>query len=273
MNKAITAIVTATVTVAFLALALPAISQAQDVNDHLKCYKIKDSHKYMAVADLITNSDQSMYPSEAGCRILVKSKEFCLPVKKDRTMQPNDKRDAPHEDVVGQDLTNDFLCYKVRCPKDPAGAMPPSAQDVVDQFGQREIGGFRTTKICTPTWKVFDTNDQPDLIPVPSPLTGSFCMRDAAAANLLVTVENQGAAGAGPTQVSVEFQTATGPVTNSVSVPALGAGVSTSVAVPFPVSPNWCYQPNCQFKITVDSTGTELESDETNNVASDFCLG
>jgi|GEM_PF-2223226 len=273
MNKAITAIVTATVTVAFLALALPAISQAQDVNDHLKCYKIKDSHKYSAVADLVTNSDQSMYPSEAGCKIMVKSKEFCLPINKDRIMQPDNKRDAPHEDVVGQDLTNDFLCYKVRCPRDPTGAMPPSAQDVVDQFGQRVIGGFRTIRMCTPAWKVFDNNDQPDLVPVPSPLTGSFCMRDAAAASLLVTVENQGAAGAGPTQVSVEFQTATGPVTNSVSVPALGAGVSTSVAVPFPVSPNWCYQPNCQFKITVDSTGTELESDETNNVASDFCLG
>jgi hypothetical protein len=273
MNKAITAIVTATVTVAFLALALPATSQAQNVNDHLKCYKIKDSHKYSAVADLITNYEQSMYPSEAGCKIQVKSKEFCLPVNKDRIMQPNNKRDAPHEDVVGQDLTNDFLCYKVRCPKDPAGVMPPSAQDVVDQFGERVIGGFRTTKMCTPAWKVFDNNDLPDLIPVPSPLTGSFCMRDTAAANLLVTVENQGAAGAGPTQVSVEFQTATGPVTNSVSVPALGAGVSTSVAVPFPVSPNWCYQPNCQFKITVDSTGIEVESNETNNVANDFCLG
>ena len=135
MNKAITAIVTATVAVAFLALALPAISQAQNVNDHLKCYKIKDSHRYSAVADLITNSDQSMYPSEAGCRIMVKSKEFCLPINKDRILQPNSKRDAPHEDVVGQDLTNDFLCYKVRCPKDPTGAMPPSAQDVVDQFG------------------------------------------------------------------------------------------------------------------------------------------
>ncbi len=156
MNKAITAIVTATVTVAFLALALPAISQAQNVNDHLKCYKIKDSHRYSAVADLITNSDQSMYPSEAGCRILVKSKEFCLPINKDRILQPNNKRDAPHEDVVGQDLTNDFLCYKVRCPTDPTGAMPPSVQDVVDQFGQREISGFRTTKMCTPAWKVFD---------------------------------------------------------------------------------------------------------------------
>jgi len=151
--------------------------------------------------------------------------------------------------------------------------MPPSVQDVVDQFGQREISGFRTTKMCTPAWKVFGNNDLPDLIPVASALTGSFCMRDAAAANLLVTVENQGAANAAPTQVTVEFQTATGPVIHTASVPALAAGVSTSVAVPFPVGPNWCYEPDCQFRITVDSAGTELESDETNNVASDYCPG
>jgi hypothetical protein len=154
MNKSITAIVTATVTVAFLALALPAISQAQDVNDHLKCYKINDEHKYSARADLLTNEEQLMYPDER-CRIKVRSKEFCLPVTKDRQLQLNNPHDAPHEDVIGQDLTNDFLCYKVRC-KNLAGENPPEVQEVVDQFGQRKIGGFRTTKICTPAWKIFD---------------------------------------------------------------------------------------------------------------------
>ena len=77
--------------------ATPPPSHAQMPNDHLKCYKIKDGHKgerFRAVADLLTNEAQLMYPHESSCSIVVNSLEFCLPISKDRRFNPDDPRDA-----------------------------------------------------------------------------------------------------------------------------------------------------------------------------------
>lgn len=137
-----------------LTAVLAPANSAQAQDDHLRCYKIKDSHKFTAIADLETLESQNIFPDEQGCKVIVRSKEFCVPVTKTRTLQPGDSRDAPDQVVTGQTLSNDFLCYKVRCPKQD---FMPDSQEVEDQFGTRSISSFRTSKVCTPTNKIGNT--------------------------------------------------------------------------------------------------------------------
>ncbi len=104
----------------------------------------------------------------------------------------------------------------------------------------------------------------PDLIPIPD-ANGNFCKIDRAG-KLTVTVKNQGTADAGPSETKVVFPN--GSV--SVPTPAIPAGGSVNVVVQIPTG---CFQPDCGFRITVDSTGVVTESNEGNNTASGSCLG
>jgi hypothetical protein len=104
----------------------------------------------------------------------------------------------------------------------------------------------------------------PDLVPVPD-TQGSFCRREGG--SLIVTVRNQGSAGAGPSVTRVDFG-AHGAV--DMPTPALGPGASVDLAFPIPVG---CFDPDCEFRIVVDVTGTVVESDEGNNFASGSCIG
>jgi len=106
----------------------------------------------------------------------------------------------------------------------------------------------------------------PDLVPVPSP-AGGFCVRHGD--QLLVTVRNQGAAAAGPSTTRVDFGAFGSP---TQPTPPLAPGASTVLTFTIPTSPN-CFNPDCEFKITVDSAGVVTESDEANNVAIGVCLG
>jgi len=109
----------------------------------------------------------------------------------------------------------------------------------------------------------------PDLVPVnPNPAAGpnGFCKRDQQG-RLLVTVRNQGAAPAGGSQTMVKISAGAPAVVNT---PALAAGTPTVLPVPFP---NGCFQPDCSFKITVDSAGQVNESNEGNNTSDGLCLG
>lgn len=54
--------------------------------------------------------------------------------------------------------------------------------------------------------------------------------------------------------------------------PALAPGASTQLTFTIPTSPN-CFDPDCEFQITVDSAGQVTESDENNNVAKGTCRG
>jgi len=104
---------------------------------------------------------------------------------------------------------------------------------------------------------------KPDLIPVPD-AQGQFCrIRDG---RLIVTVRNQGCGDAGPSVTRVDFNSGT----VSQPTPAIPAGASVDVL--FPIPPG-CFQPDCGFKITVDSNGQVDESNEANNTASGFCIG
>ncbi len=105
--------------------------------------------------------------------------------------------------------------------------------------------------------------DRPDLVPRPGP--NGFCRREDGV--LIVTVCNQGSAPAGPSTTTVDF-----PGHDSVSVPtpAIPAGGCVDIKADIPVG---CFDPDCEFRITVDSAGVVTESDETNNTATGRCIG
>lgn len=107
-------------------------------------------------------------------------------------------------------------------------------------------------------------SDLPDLVPVPNE-HGSFCRRDER--ELTVTVCNQGSGPAGPSTTTVDFGQH-GRV--DVPTPSLAAGACIDLKADIPLG---CFDPDCQFRIIVDSTGVITESDETNNIATGLCLG
>lgn len=104
---------------------------------------------------------------------------------------------------------------------------------------------------------------KPDLIPVPDPTLG-FCRRQGL--KLTVTVRNQGT-DAGPSVTRVNFGTFG---IASQPTPALAAGASIDLVFAIPAG---CFNPDCDFRITVDSNNQVDESNEGNNTASGNCLG
>ncbi len=118
----------------------------------------------------------------------------------------------------------------------------------------------------------------PDLVPY-SPLGTSqdaYCRTDQKG-QLVVGVNNVGAAGATTSQTRVVFTTSTGPVTMNVSTPTVNPKVPVDVTVSFPTSPSFCYNPNCIFTITVNADGAVTEGPQPaasgNNTATGMCLG
>jgi hypothetical protein len=104
--------------------------------DHMKCYKIRDTRKFVAEVDL-----ESRFGLEAGCRLKSPAVEYCVPVgKKVVAMSPSGG--AP---VDGVCLTQEQLCYKLRC--DPP---VPAASSVTDQFGSHDVTPRKAVKLCAP---------------------------------------------------------------------------------------------------------------------------
>jgi len=111
----------------------------------------------------------------------------------------------------------------------------------------------------------------PDLVPLgKADLTGppSFCKKDPQSNKLIVTVKNQGRGSAAASTTTVEFNPG-----GSFPLPtaAIAAG-GTLDLTPLEI-PAACYNPDCEFKITVDSAKQINESDEDNNSAEGSCLG
>ncbi len=148
-------------TAAVLAFGLAATTAQAQIHDHLKCFKVKDPSSFGAMADL-RPEDNGTFEADAGCSISVRSRQLCIPVAKELL-----STEGPDLDVSGIDLTNAFLCYKVRC---PAADLPPSLQ-MSDQFGTRTLTGLRTSTVCAPA--IFGappvttttTNTVPDGVP------------------------------------------------------------------------------------------------------------
>jgi subtilisin family serine protease len=114
----------------------------------------------------------------------------------------------------------------------------------------------------------------PDLVPVRLPNMGmdpiAYCNLDDRK-RLVVTVKNQGDAGAPASTTRVTFHSVPGgDVVVDLPTPALAAGESVDLD---PIELPNCYHPNCHFTITVDVTGVVAESNEANNTAEGYCLG
>ena len=142
--------------------------------DHLKCYRIKDPFRFKASARIspLQNPPLSLAP---GCRIKVTAREFCVPAHKQ--LGPTLSTNIPFEDLSGQDLINDFLCYKIRCPRQDQ----PKRLAVADQFGRRVIQGFKPVRLCVPTRKLplaercCDPSKEPGQDGVASCIEGHMC--------------------------------------------------------------------------------------------------
>ena len=113
--------------------------------------------------------------------------------------------------------------------------------------------------------------EKPDLIPFSS--TVQFCDLDGGG-NLLVRVKNVGAGVSPNVHIQVVFFLSGG--ATKAERPALGTGAlnpgQTSLAIPVPIPPG-CYNPDCDFRITVDALNEAKESDEGNNTVDGSCLG
>jgi hypothetical protein len=105
----------------------------------------------------------------------------------------------------------------------------------------------------------------PDLIPLADAKTG-FCKGDDQG-NLIVTVKNQGSADAGASTTTVVFARGG---TFSQPTPPIPAGGTVNLFFPIPAA---CFDPDCSFRIIVDSGNQVTESNEGNNTASGTCLG
>ena len=106
---------------------------------------------------------------------------------------------------------------------------------------------------------------KPDLIADNNPSDwASFCDFDDE--NLIVYIINQGTADAGPSTVEVDFGQH-GKV--SQPVPNLTVGATTTILIPMS---HVCYDPDCEFVITVDSSNDIDESNELNNIQTGSCL-
>ncbi len=112
--------------------------------DHLKCYKIKDPNKLAGVVDL--NSQQ--FGLEMNCRIS-KTVRFCVPVTKAVTSAFLNGAQITPSPVSGQNLIDDYVCYKILC-KTP----PPASAKVQDQFSTRTLTKFKPADVCVPAHKV-----------------------------------------------------------------------------------------------------------------------
>ncbi len=130
----------------FALASLPGVGRAQLLNDHLKCYKIKDKTKFVAEATL--TALQAEFGAE-DCKIKGKAKLLCAPVNKDVTTF-EDKSDEKfgHAPFAGPDLTFDRICYKLKCP-----GLEIDALEVTDQFGTRMVEKFKPAMLCTPAIK------------------------------------------------------------------------------------------------------------------------
>jgi hypothetical protein len=131
-----------TVTAALL-VVITATSAYAQVNDHLKCYKIKDAIKLAGTADL----DTPQFGVDPGCT-LSKAKFFCVPGTKTNVTAIDKATNTPITPlaVSGPD-PGDRICYKVKCP------VIPGDQTVTDQFGTRMVTKFKASYLCTPAFK------------------------------------------------------------------------------------------------------------------------
>jgi hypothetical protein len=109
---------------------------------------------------------------------------------------------------------------------------------------------------------------QPDLVPEevecisPSVVGGDYLVE--------VEVRNQGDVPAGPSRTAVDFRKYG---TKMQTTPVLAPDQSVTQRFVIPTGAQNCFDPNCEFTVTVDATDTVDESDEANNSVQEVCRG
>jgi hypothetical protein len=111
--------------------------------DHLKCYRVT-ADPFINTNALSLNSPQ--FGVEQDCQLDGHSIEFCVPVCKTITTTPPPKGTG----LVGQPLTDDYLCYGLKCAQNNA----PRKLGVEDQFSARTVALGLADAICAPAAKL-----------------------------------------------------------------------------------------------------------------------
>jgi hypothetical protein len=125
------------VVLAAACLALAGAARAGSITDHLKCYKVKDSHtKESRGASLATST--MGFENEAGCTVKLPAKLLCNHVQKNHVQPP------PPNMAFGQNLVDSYLCYALKCPKRTFDHM------VMDQLASRTVTLKGTRYLCSP---------------------------------------------------------------------------------------------------------------------------
>jgi len=109
----------------------------------------------------------------------------------------------------------------------------------------------------------------PDLVPANPPGMVDYCNVDDLN-NLIVYVKNQGEADAPASLVKVQFDLLSGVQELSTPVVPISVGETKSVSFAIPFG---CFNPDCNFIITVDSGEDITESSELNNTVNGNCVG
>jgi CARDB len=107
-----------------------------------------------------------------------------------------------------------------------------------------------------------------DLVPTEPEGSVRFCKSVNNQLQVVVRVENQGGAFAPASITKVDFFSF-----GSVDVPTLGISPGEFIDLGPIKPPAGCFNPNCQFRITVDSGNSVDESDQENNSANGVCIG
>lgn len=115
---------------------------------------------------------------------------------------------------------------------------------------------------------------KPDLVPANPAGSPGYCDGDDQY-DLKIHVKNQGNGDAPACTTLVEFYLPGGVVQPvKLTTPPIPKGQTVTVGtVPIPTTPVNCFNPDCDFDITVDSQNQVEESKENNNKVKGTCIG
>ena len=117
-----------------LVVISPASAQTAGERDHLKCYQTRDSNPASTKTVGLFN-DQF---GQEQCELVTKAPLLCAPTIKNNG-----------DDLLGGPIpAQDYLCYKVKCPK-----RDRTTHRVADQFGNRLVVIGDAQWLCTPAQK------------------------------------------------------------------------------------------------------------------------
>ncbi len=199
------AIVATLIAIGIAATVTPVLAQAGPF-DHYKCYRVRDTAKFKSVVDL--TAFQTQFNVDPQCEVKGKAKIFCVPVIKDvlKLTYPKNSTLTPVV-MPGQDLAEDRLCYKIKCPKAVI-----ADEEVQDQFGTRRIGKFKASLLCTNAIKTsFTTTTTTTTLPQGCTLDAAGqCSGTCPIPGDICAIQVDGTCDCGPQQHDCSFDPAIG---------------------------------------------------------------